>query len=156
MRWERYGGLRAALAQLAAQIMYGEDVKQYFTAKRLAAKRWRGRARDPLSPSRPALERRDQAGAPRARHRDRETLDDADGAFGVTLGEGRRGAPVLLFAVGGGAEPRRHGPVDLRVTEGAGQFSFMHAPPPGTVEPLVDRDGFLDGLVRDVVAFAAP
>jgi len=39
MSWERYGGLRAALAQLAAQIMYGEDVKQYFTAKRLAAKR---------------------------------------------------------------------------------------------------------------------
>jgi hypothetical protein len=25
-----------------------------------------------------------------------------------------------------------------------------------TVEPLVDRDGFLDGLVRDVVALAAP
>jgi hypothetical protein len=37
--WERHGGLRAAIAQLAAQIMYGEDVKQYFTAKRLAAKR---------------------------------------------------------------------------------------------------------------------
>lgn len=43
MSWERYGGLRAALAQLAAQIMYGEDVKQYFTAKRLAAKRLLGR-----------------------------------------------------------------------------------------------------------------
>jgi len=42
MSWERYGGLRAALAQLAAQIMYGEDVKQYFTAKRLAAKRLLG------------------------------------------------------------------------------------------------------------------
>jgi hypothetical protein len=42
MSWERYGGLRAALAQLAAQIMYGEDVKQYFTAKRLAAKRMLG------------------------------------------------------------------------------------------------------------------
>lgn len=39
MSWERYGGLRAAIAQLAAQIMYGEEVKQYFTAKRLAAKR---------------------------------------------------------------------------------------------------------------------
>ena len=36
MSWERYGGLRAAIAQLSAQIMYGEDVKQYFTAKRLA------------------------------------------------------------------------------------------------------------------------
>jgi hypothetical protein len=43
MSWERYGGLRAAIAQLAAQIMYGEDVKQYFTAKRLAAKRLLGR-----------------------------------------------------------------------------------------------------------------
>jgi hypothetical protein len=40
--WERYGGLRAAIAQLAAQIMYGEEVKQYFTAKRLAAKRLLG------------------------------------------------------------------------------------------------------------------
>jgi hypothetical protein len=44
MSWERYGGLRAAIAQLAAQIMYGEDVKQYFTAKRLAAKRLLGTA----------------------------------------------------------------------------------------------------------------
>jgi hypothetical protein len=43
MSWERYGGLRAAIAQLAAQIMYGEEVKQYFTAKRLAAKRLLGR-----------------------------------------------------------------------------------------------------------------
>lgn len=42
MSWERYGGLRAAIAQLAAQIMYGEDVKQYFTAKRIAAKRLLG------------------------------------------------------------------------------------------------------------------
>ncbi len=42
MSWERLGGLRAAIAQLAAQIMYGEDVKQYFTAKRLAAKRLLG------------------------------------------------------------------------------------------------------------------
>jgi len=42
MSWERYGGLRAAIAQLAAQIMYGQDVKQYFTAKRLAAKRLLG------------------------------------------------------------------------------------------------------------------
>ncbi len=40
--WERFGGLRAAIAQLAAQIMYGQEVKQYFTAKRLAAKRLLG------------------------------------------------------------------------------------------------------------------
>lgn len=46
MSWERYGGARAAIAQLAAQIMYGEGIKQYFTAKRLAAKRLVGRERD--------------------------------------------------------------------------------------------------------------
>ncbi len=44
MSWERFGGLRAAIAQLAAQIMYGQEVKQYFTAKRLAAKRLLGQA----------------------------------------------------------------------------------------------------------------
>lgn len=44
--------------------------------------------------------------------------------------------------------------VELRVTEGAGHFSFMHAPPPGTLEPLADRDGFLAALEREVVAFA--
>lgn len=44
MSWERYGGLREAITQLAAQIMYGEGVKQYFTAKRLAAKRLLGRS----------------------------------------------------------------------------------------------------------------
>lgn len=44
MSWERAGGLRAAIAQLAAQIMYGEEVKQYFTAKRMAAKRLIGSA----------------------------------------------------------------------------------------------------------------
>jgi len=44
MSWERHGGVRAALAQLAAQIMYGEEVKQYFTAKRLAARRLLGRS----------------------------------------------------------------------------------------------------------------
>jgi hypothetical protein len=42
--WERFGGLRAAIAQLAAQLMYGQEVKQYFTAKRLAAKRLLGEA----------------------------------------------------------------------------------------------------------------
>lgn len=42
MSWERFGGLRAAIAQLAAQLMYGQEVKQYFTAKRLAAKRLLG------------------------------------------------------------------------------------------------------------------
>jgi hypothetical protein len=42
---ERHGGLRASIAKLAAEIMYDEDVKQYFTAKRLAAKRLLGQGR---------------------------------------------------------------------------------------------------------------
>jgi hypothetical protein len=37
------GRLRAAVAREAARIMYEEDVKQYFTAKRMAAKRLFGR-----------------------------------------------------------------------------------------------------------------
>ncbi len=37
------GGLRGAIAAEAARVMYEEGVKQYFTAKRLAAKRLLGR-----------------------------------------------------------------------------------------------------------------
>lgn len=37
------GSLRAAVAVEAARLMYEEGVKQYFTAKRLAAKRLLGR-----------------------------------------------------------------------------------------------------------------
>ncbi|MCC6556140.1 MAG: nucleotide-binding enzyme [Polyangiaceae bacterium] len=44
MSAERYGGLRARLAAEAARLMYEENVKQYFTAKRMAAKRLLGRA----------------------------------------------------------------------------------------------------------------
>lgn len=43
MSIERFGGLRAAIAQEAARLMYEESVKQYFTAKRLAARRLLGR-----------------------------------------------------------------------------------------------------------------
>ncbi len=43
MSIERFGGLRAAIAAEAARLMYEEDVKQYFTAKRMAAKRLLGR-----------------------------------------------------------------------------------------------------------------
>jgi hypothetical protein len=43
MSIERFGGLRAAIAVEAARLMYEEDVKQYFTAKRMAAKRLLGR-----------------------------------------------------------------------------------------------------------------
>lgn len=40
---ERHGGLRAQIAATAAELMMNEQVKQYFTAKRLAAKRLLGR-----------------------------------------------------------------------------------------------------------------
>jgi hypothetical protein len=43
MSAERTGGLRASLALEAARVMYQEGVKQYFTAKRIAAKRVLGR-----------------------------------------------------------------------------------------------------------------
>ncbi len=43
MSIERHGGLRAAIAVEAARLMYEEEVKQYFTAKRMAAKRILGR-----------------------------------------------------------------------------------------------------------------
>lgn len=43
MSGERFGGLRAQIAAEAARLMYEEDVKQYFTAKRMAAKRLLGR-----------------------------------------------------------------------------------------------------------------
>lgn len=43
MSCERSGGLRATIAKEAARLMYEEDIKEYFTAKRLAAKRVLGR-----------------------------------------------------------------------------------------------------------------
>lgn len=44
-------------------------------------------------------------------------------------------------------------PVEVRIVEGAGHFSFMHSPPPQTVEPLPDRDAFLAGLTAEVCRF---
>ncbi|MFO0662229.1 MAG: nucleotide-binding enzyme [Polyangiaceae bacterium] len=40
---ERFGGVRVRIAHEAARLMYEEGVKQYFTAKRMAAKRLLGR-----------------------------------------------------------------------------------------------------------------
>lgn len=40
---ERFGGLRARIAAEAARLMYEEGIKQYFTAKRLAANRVLGK-----------------------------------------------------------------------------------------------------------------
>lgn len=44
--------------------------------------------------------------------------------------------------------------VDFRVEPGAGHFSFMHAPPPGMPEPLVDHAAFVEKLTAEIVAFA--
>lgn len=44
-------------------------------------------------------------------------------------------------------------PVDVRVTEGAGHFSFMDLPPPHSVEPLSDRQAFLDELSEEIRSF---
>lgn len=48
-------------------------------------------------------------------------------------------------------EPRC--PVDLRITEGAGHFSCMDLPPPGTTEPLAGKAAFLEAQARDVCRF---
>jgi pimeloyl-ACP methyl ester carboxylesterase len=56
-------------------------------------------------------------------------------------------AELLAHALG----PRV--PVELRVVEGAGHFSFMHVPPPQTTEPLPDRDAFLAELTAEVCRF---
>lgn len=42
---------------------------------------------------------------------------------------------------------------EVRVAAGAGHFSFMDVPPPGTVEPLADRDAFLAELRRELGDF---
>lgn len=80
MSVERHGGHRAQVASLAAAIMYDEGVKQYFTAKRLAAKRMR----------------RGPAGGPRHRARDLPSN-----------GEIREALLALAEAVEGDARTRR-------------------------------------------------
>jgi pimeloyl-ACP methyl ester carboxylesterase len=44
--------------------------------------------------------------------------------------------------------------VDLRIVDGAGHFSFMHVPPPQTLEPLGDHDAFLAELTSEICRFA--
>lgn len=46
-------------------------------------------------------------------------------------------------------------PVELRVVEGAGHFSFMNVPPPQTIEPLPDRNAFLANLAAELRDFVA-
>ncbi|MEZ4223505.1 MAG: hypothetical protein R3B13_21335 [Polyangiaceae bacterium] len=43
--------------------------------------------------------------------------------------------------------------VSLRLTDGAGHFSFMNVPPPHVSDPLPDRQAFLDTLARAVCEF---
>jgi pimeloyl-ACP methyl ester carboxylesterase len=43
--------------------------------------------------------------------------------------------------------------VEVHIVDGAGHFSFMNDPPPGIVEPLPDRDGFLLSLTDTVRRF---
>jgi pimeloyl-ACP methyl ester carboxylesterase len=43
--------------------------------------------------------------------------------------------------------------VAVRLTEGAGHFSFMDLPPPQTVEPLPDKQAFLERYSSEVCGF---
>lgn len=54
MSVEHIGGLRARVAVEAARLMYEEGVKQYFTAKRMAARRLLGRTEGDRTRYRPA------------------------------------------------------------------------------------------------------
>lgn len=54
MSVERFGGTRVLIAAEAARLMYQEGVKEYFTAKRLAAKRVLGRVEGKRTRYRPA------------------------------------------------------------------------------------------------------
>lgn len=44
-------------------------------------------------------------------------------------------------------------PLEVRVTEGAGHFSFMDLPPPDSVELLPDRQAFLNELSKEIRRF---
>jgi hypothetical protein len=54
MSLEKFGGLRVRIAVEAARLMYEEGVKEYFTAKRMAAKRLLGRVEGRRTRHRPA------------------------------------------------------------------------------------------------------
>jgi hypothetical protein len=43
--------------------------------------------------------------------------------------------------------------VEVRIADGAGHFSFMNEPPPGTTEPLPNRDIFLADLAAEICRF---
>ena len=43
--------------------------------------------------------------------------------------------------------------VDIRITRGAGHFSFMDQPPPQVVEPLQDKQAFLHEYSSEICRF---
>ena len=45
-------------------------------------------------------------------------------------------------------------PIEIRVVQGAGHFSFMDQPPPHVDEPLPEREKFLERLAGELAAFA--
>ena len=73
--------------------------------------------------------------------------------------------PILAWAAGGDTitppsqaeyleqELGDRAPVDLRVTEGANHFSFLHTLPPQMTDPLEDREAFLATLTSVVCSF---
>lgn len=93
-------------------------------------------------------------------------LAPTTGWFDAPGGWDALGLPILAWA--GGADPitpplhaervaralAGRAEVDLRVTEEAGHFTFMDAPPPGTSEPHPDRPAFLAEVAREVSLFA--
>jgi pimeloyl-ACP methyl ester carboxylesterase len=44
-------------------------------------------------------------------------------------------------------------PVEIHIVEGAGHFTFMNSPPPGTADPFPDRDAFLADLAETICRF---
>ncbi|MCB9730028.1 MAG: alpha/beta hydrolase [Deltaproteobacteria bacterium] len=47
-------------------------------------------------------------------------------------------------------------PVDIRIIEGAGHFSFMDVPPPHITDPLADRERLLADLAVEIGRFVVP
>lgn len=45
-------------------------------------------------------------------------------------------------------------PIEMRIVQGAGHFSFMDQPPPDVDDPLPEREEFLERLAGELAAFA--
>ena len=51
---------------------------------------------------------------------------------------------------------RDQAPIEVRIAEGAGHYSFMNVLPPGVVDPMPDRDAFLLDLAARIAEFLDP